>query len=227
MNSNNKIYYQCTLVLVGDFQPAMFQPLWFFKNKVITETEYNAIISSKNNELIVNNSLTQFETDLLSFQINQKRFQILGKKEPFEGVVDAFKNIFNSLSTIPLKAYGINYTFHLEAEDERELERIGKRLAPREYWSSILSEDEDNQSGLVSLTMRKSVDYGQINITIESSKQVRGIYFNYNFHHSVVEGYDSFSTGDIERFIEEQSLDHKKTAFAITKDIVERITRYA
>lgn len=225
MNTSDKKYYQIVLVLVGDFQPAMFQPLWMKKIGVISDKEYESIISNQKRQLIVNTSLTEYETDLLSFHIDQKRFQIMGKKEPFEVIIDAFKKIFDSLSSIPLIAYGLNYNFHIEADDKRELQRFGKRLAPWNYWDSLLDED-DNESGLISMTMRKMVDYGQINVTVESSTMVKGVYFGLNFHHSKVTGLDSFSVGDIEKEIEKQFKDHESRTSLIVDDLVNKVVRY-
>ena len=204
MNTQERKYNSMSIVLLGDFQPAMFHPSWFLKNEVITKAEYDSIINSESNQLIASNAITQFETSMTSFSIEQKRLQLIGKKEPFEKCIDSFKKMFDSLTAIPIQAYGLNYFFHLKATKE-EMDIIGKNLAPRKYWTSVFDESENNdpRNGLVSMTMRVVKDFGLLNVRIESSNRIQGIYFDYNFH-NVQSNSESFSVSDIIDTIDNQ-----------------------
>lgn len=222
MKTQEKKYYSMSIVLLGDFQPAMFHPRWFFDNEIITEAEYNHIINNDSNQMISSNAITQFETDDLSFSVEQKRLQIIGKKEPFEKCIDAFKRMFDSLTAIPIQAYGMNYFFHLKASKE-EMEFFGKRLAPRQFWSSVFDENgDDPKNGLVSMTMRAVKTFGLLNVKVESSNRIAGVYFDYNFH-NVQENNEPFSVSDIIDGIDDQEELFSNLVNDMTNSIVEKV----
>ena len=224
MNIKDKKNFSMSIVLLGDFQPGMFQPLWFLDNGVITKAEYEAIIKNTGKTFVVNNAITSFETDIISFSVGQKRFQFLGKKEPFEKVIDSFKKVFDSLSTIPINAYGINFFFHLAVDNYKEMKTIGTLLAPRKYWESLY-DTETQEDGLISMTMRKTTEYGCLNISIESSNAIKpGIFLNFNFHHSKKES--SFVVGEIEEKLENQYKEYNSQVTKISDNIFEKINEY-
>lgn len=229
MNSRDKKYYQMSIVLLGDFQPAMFQPYWFKDNGIINESEFEAITSNSAGQMLLSNIITQFETGTTAFRIEQKRFQIIGKTEPFEKTIDSFRKIFESLSSITVTAYGINYYFHLKADSKKELEEIGKRLAPRSYWGSLFDDSVDSansKSGLVSITMRKIESFGYLNLTIETSNRIDtgGIFMNFNFHH-VKEDSNSFIVAEVMDEIENQDMQYKDVVSKLTEEIVNEVTK--
>ena len=226
MNTENKKYKTMSIVLVGDFQPNMFQPYWFLQNEIITRSEYESILNNKDNEMLISNGLASFETGILGFRITQERFQIIGKNEPFEKVIDAFKKIFDDLSTISVKAYGINFTFHIES-DEKEMETLGKNLAPRRYWDSLWNKSsikDDKESGLLSIVMRKKETFGEINISLESSKLIRGIFMNFNFHHINVDN-KPFRVADIETDLDQKYETYRKKVHDFTEDLISKATK--
>ena len=130
MTNNEKKDYMSSIVLIGKFQPGMFHPFWFWKNDVITEDECKKITNDSEHPFVISNNISNFQTDKYNFRIMQDRFEIILNTKPYELIIDTFKKIFGSLSTIPITAYGLNFTFRLEY-DANTMQRIGKKLAPR------------------------------------------------------------------------------------------------
>ena len=226
MNTENKKYETMSIVLVGDFQPNMFQPYWFLQNEIITQNEYDSILNNKDSEMLITSGLSSFETGILGFRITQDRFQIIGKNEPFEKAIDAFKKTFDNLSTFSVKVYGINFTFHLES-DEKEMETLGKNLAPRSYWESLWNKSSiqnDKNSGLLSMAIRKKETFGEINVSIESSKLVRGVFLNFNFHHINADN-QPFCVADIETDLDQKYEAYRKKVYDFTEDLISKATK--
>ena len=228
MNAENKQFFSTSIVLIGDFQPAMFQPFWFRMQDAISEEEYNYIVNSKKEDMLITNNSVHFETGQFDIQITQNRFQIICKNKTSEIIIDFFKKIFDSLSSMPITAYGINFIFHIEAKDKREMKRIGQTLSPWKNWNPLLLEEDDNEgTGITSITATKQKDYGRTNLTISVSDEIKhGIKFSFNFHHLPQNMDQPFMMADIEEQIDEYYKNYEAEVNNITGQIIERLSHY-
>ena len=137
--NNNPERQQYSLVLVGNFNPAMFQPEWFKINSIISSEDFDLARSDTlKNSIIVTPQLTIFKTTQLNIKIDQNRFEIIAEKEPFVSVIDFASKTFENLGSFTLKAFGFNYSGHYKVDDISSWHKIGDRLAPKSYWATLL-----------------------------------------------------------------------------------------
>ena len=228
MANDEKKDFMVSIVLIGKFQPGMFHPFWFWKNDVIAEDECKRITNDSEHPFVISNSFSNFQTDKYIFRISQERFEMTLNTKPYELIVDGFKKIFDSLSTIPITAYGINYIFRIEY-DAKMMQKIGKKLAPRKYWGSFFDDEiEPMQDGLTQISMKRVEDFGAINLILQPSRNSNesGIIFNFNFHHEKVNQGEAFDVAYIESVIENQYSRYLPRVNKLTDEIIEKVTSY-
>ena len=224
MDFDNKKYYIMSLVFVGDYAPLMFQPLWFVNNDIIKQTEYESIENINKDKCLVSDTITFFETDNLSFRIDRTRFQIIAKKKPFELGIDTFEKIVEVFTSFPVKAFGINFSFHIQLDDANDMEKLGKKIAPRDYWEELFTNNCDTdlvKSGLGSITFNKVEEFGALNVTMETSQRIKnGVFFNYNFHFSGNDG-NLYEVEDVKNLVKEKYTLFENRTSLITKNAIE------
>lgn len=81
-----------SVVLVGNFNPAIFSPAWLAKNGVITDGELEAVEMG-----IVHAECTQFNIDTLKIDIVPNRLAAISFEEPYASLLDFLLIIFNKL----------------------------------------------------------------------------------------------------------------------------------
>lgn len=180
---------QFSIVLLGDFNPAMFQPEWFSKNNIIPPEEVDfARNQSTTCPIIVTPQLTLFKTSQFSVKIEQKRFQVVADKEPIIALKDFILKTFEKLSGYVITAFGFNFNAHYNVGDLETYQKIGDRLAPKDYWGKLLGDEVsglDRKSGLTTLEMRKTKEEnaGYIAIILQPSAFIHpGVFMNCNDH---------------------------------------------
>lgn len=196
--SNNPERQQYSLVLVGAFNPAMFQPEWFKRNDILSPEDVDlARDETFSNSIIVTPQLTIFKTSQLNIKIDQNRFEVVADKEPFISVIDFTTKTFENLGGFMLKAFGFNYSAHYKVKDVATLHAIGDKLAPKECWSTLLGDEctgIDRTSGLMAIQMqkRKSDNTGQYTVILQPSHFVQpGIFMSCNDHTNLNEEHSS------------------------------------
>lgn len=129
--------YTLDIVLVGSFNPVIFQPAWLANKGLIREQEAEEVSNLK----IIDQQLVTFSFDWADFQITADRFEIKTSKEPYHEIVkDLVIGIFDKyLRETPIRAIGINHISHyLLTQDDYY--KFGDKLVPLSNWSSILPE---------------------------------------------------------------------------------------
>ena len=139
---NNRKSYSSSIVLISNFSPMMFQPYWFKHCNILNNEEFNAIEKKKNT--IITNPLTVFETENLAFKIEEKRFTIIAKKEPFELMIDTFDRLQEKIDSVLIEKFGINFSFHIDLDTPENFKLFGDVIAPKEKWSSLLVVHKSN-----------------------------------------------------------------------------------
>ena len=183
---------QYSIVLIGAFNPLMFQPEWFGRNDVIPPEEI-ALARDQNNvvKMIITPQLTQFRISQLSITVEQNRFQVIAEKEPLLTIKDFIIKTFEKLGGMSISAYGFNYSAHYQFNNESDIHAFADKLTPKKYWSSLLGKDiegDDRKGGLSLLQMHKVKEdnKGQISIALQRSIYVtHGIFFNCNDHTNI------------------------------------------
>jgi len=167
-----------SIVLVGDFNPAIFQPLWFSSQGLIPAAEAREV-----KELVVHPELTAFKLPWVQLQVTHKQFIASTTQEShFEAVRDLVVGIFSLLKHSPIQKMGINLEQHYKFADVERYKEFGHKLAPKEVWRKTLTDP-----GLLTMVVvqqrRHDAFHGQIQVLLEvSSKIVPGIFFRVNDH---------------------------------------------
>jgi len=169
-----------SVVLLGNFNPKIFQPQWFAAQGLLRGLEAeDADIE------IVHNDITIFCLDWLRLEVTRERFLAATEQEAyFEILIDFINGAFSLLKHTPIGMMGINSDAHYRLRSEEKWHGIGDKLAPKDVWKGILE-----KPGMRRLDMyepRENGPKGHARIRVEPSKKCHpGIYVNYNDHFEV------------------------------------------
>jgi len=123
-----------SIVLVGAFNPVIFQPMWFGRQGLLREAEADAA-----DIVLVHPQLTHFRTDWLEVQVTHDRFVAISRNGGYEGpLLDIVQGTFAILQHTPVKALGMNREAKLQFDTVDRWHRFGDTLVPKEVWRSIL-----------------------------------------------------------------------------------------
>ncbi len=191
MNNRNLIE-DCSIVLIGRFNPAIFQPTWLREMGIehdIPETDPN---------LLIFKNLANFTIGSHAYYVQTNRFQLTTTVAPWVSILDVAVKIFReNLPHTPVSAFGINRSVHFKLPSIAARTRLGRKSAPIEPWGKYGCEMNSGTSetvpgGLQSLPMRcnkiKNDLHIETNVTIEPSSRIDdniGVYMHVNEHHEV------------------------------------------
>ncbi len=184
-----------SVVVLGDFNPAIFTPAWFALHGLLSES------AADNADLkVASPQVTAFSTEWLDLQVTADRFQANTQQAPLIRVRDLAVRVFREhLHHTPLRVIGINRDVHFRVTDQATRDRIGRILAPPEPWGGWKDELDlgGEYGGMKSLTMSQFSPAGrppggQMNVTVEPSARIgsgrTGIYVNVNDHYAAGSG---------------------------------------
>ncbi|PAT01780.1 hypothetical protein CI105_04640 [Candidatus Izimaplasma bacterium ZiA1] len=207
-----------SIVLVGNFNPLIYHPEWFYKNDILSSEDVNAIINAPQPNLVISPALTIFQTANIEVNITPEKFTVKGRKEPFVIIKDLIIKSFENMGSTPVMQLGVNDHYHVKFDTSADLQIFADSITPKSKWSNLLGEEvegDDRKSGLVKIVMQKNTEEGNINYTIEPSRAVRyGIYISNNHH---------FNLPEEERFAE-YALDIIEEYFYLTTEKTDLIT---
>jgi hypothetical protein len=168
-----------TIVLLGSFNPKIFQPEWFARQQLLPQTEADA----SEIKLIVP-QVSHFETERFILQVTEDRFTASSKPSANPAPLrDVVQGAFFILEHTPVTAMGLNYSMHFAMESHDRWHQIGDRLAPKDGWKEVL----EGRPGLLSMTIlaeKENPKGAQFRIKVEPSTLVSmGVYFETNEHY--------------------------------------------
>lgn len=140
------------IVLLGDFNPKIFQPAWFAANGLIRAEEQE---TSKVE--VIAHDVCIFQTDWLRIQVLPDRFHALplcdGRDEEMRDLV---VGTFRLLCHTPVHAMGLNTAATWQVANEETWHAIGHKLAPKDgVWDKTLT-----KAGMLTLTIQGTRDDG-------------------------------------------------------------------
>jgi hypothetical protein len=196
------------IVLLGDFNPKIFQPAWFAAQQLIRNEEAD----DANIELI-HQAFVRFSLEWLRVEIHQNRFLAATHLSPYYKVLrDLVVGTFRILKHTPVRMMGINADFHFPLPSEDAWHAIGHRLAPKDMWNKLL-----NKPGMRSLSMEghRPDDYiGRITVRVEPSTRIEyGVYVHVNDHYAIKDQESSLGCDEIIDILEsswEKSISRSK-----------------
>lgn len=170
-------YQRHSIVLVGNFNPIIFQPAWFGAEKLIGEKEREEAKIE-----IIHSDVAIFSLGWGRIEVMPERFLVNTTQEPYYEVIrDLAMGTFTLLHHTPITRMGLNWEIHFQLESEELWHKAGDKLVPKEIWNEVLE-----KPGMRSLTVngiRKDGLKGSYNIKVEPSTRVQyGLYININDH---------------------------------------------
>jgi hypothetical protein len=182
----------CTIVLLGRFSPAMFSPLWFFRNNLISEeTADSATVE------ILHQDIAIVAFGKLRMQIEAGRFTAETTEAPWIDLGDFVSKTFTErLISTPINQMGINRVVHFSVGSEEMRNQIGRTLAPIEPWGdfgkAVADTKPPRRGGCVDVTMRLPTSgdgyIGHMQVSVQPSGRLKGdtgIYVQTNDHYDV------------------------------------------
>jgi len=173
-----------SIVLLGDFNPIIFQPRWFVSEGLMTKAE-----ADDADVQVVHADVTIFQLPWIGVNVSRERAVFSCTAQPyFERVVGVTGQTFDLLRHTPVRMLGINNEAHIRASSIEALHALGHALAPKHLWNEFFS-----SPGLQSLAIRQSPRQdnmkGHTEVTVQSSPRIQpGAYVRINEHFVVNEG---------------------------------------
>jgi len=184
MTRPSLMFQGMNIVLLGDFNPRIFQPAWFAAHDLIGESEAETAEIE-----IIHSDVVVYSTDWLRLQVTRDRFHVSTTQEPYYEVMrDLVIATFTLLEHTPIHSMGINTDFHFKMNSVEELHSLGHTLAPKSPWGDLLI-----SPGMRNLTMeglRTDSNSGFIRVQVAPSNKIQngaGVYIATNDHYQVNE----------------------------------------
>jgi hypothetical protein len=166
-----------SVVMLGSFNPAIFQPEWLARYGLIATDEADAAEVQ-----IVSGEVTLFSTDLFDVQVTHDQFVASTARVPSFGMLqDLVVGIFDRLRHTPVVRIGINRDVHFRMASQEAWHALGHRLVPPGLWSSFLK--SPGMRTVVIQALRPDDRAGNVVLRVEPSLRVHpGIYIQQNDH---------------------------------------------
>lgn len=209
-----------SIVLIGNFNPKIFQPAWFGAEELIQKQE-----AEKANIEIIHPDVVIFSLEWLRIEVTRERFSVTTMQQPFDEVIrDIVIGTFNLLRHTPLIQMGINRGMHFLMESEEKWHAAGHKLAPKEHWKDIL-----NAPGLRSLTMEEGIRRdglkGYIRVKVEPSVRIHpGIFFDVNDHFETKDSISVVGSEEITNILKDSWSASYARSESIIYSLFERLT---
>jgi hypothetical protein len=176
-----------SIVLVGSFNPLIFQPEWFARLELLPQTEAdNATIQ------VIHPEVAQFDTERFYFQATTTRLTAGTKANTVaEPLKDLVHGVFYILEHTPVQMMGINRQMHFDMHSEDAWHQLGDKIAPKEIWTKVIGERRPGLRNVEILYVKGKgdpFDIPQVTVLVQPSTQVtpHGAYFEINNHFSAL-----------------------------------------
>ena len=152
-----------SIVLIGSFNPVIFQPRWLEAQQLIRPEEAeNATVTT------IQPGVTDFSTEWFHLQVLQERFRVATEDPRQYGPLrDLVMGVFLALSHTPVNKLGINRHFHFATKSIDDWHEIGHKLAPKAPWREIMK-----MPGMRSVLIegrREDTSEGVLHVKVEPS----------------------------------------------------------
>jgi len=191
MNNWNITENNASIVLIGEFVPEQFHPVWFIHKGIVSEWDY-----TKEAHTIHPNALQFNLPPACMTTITENSFSIqTGLESDFLTMRDITIASLQHCPTVTISQIGINYTATIHIASIEVWRLLGKQLTPHTYWQQAapyltnLDEEKQLSLGVVGLQMQlpradnvAGYIYAQISVI---SPNERTFVFNINHHFEI------------------------------------------
>jgi hypothetical protein len=156
-----------SIVVLGDFNPAIFHPLWFSANGLVPEEETNDA-----DEFIIQKQIAIFSIGKIQLQVDESRLGLTTVESPQGPILrDLALGTLSILEHTPLKAIGLNLDMAFAIETEHAWHAFGDRLVPKNDWAQIL--EKPGMQQVVVEGMRSDCNADRVHIRVQPSSHCR------------------------------------------------------
>lgn len=181
------------ILLVGDFNPKIFQPAWLAAKGLIRQEESDAATVS-----VVTHDLVDFTSGWLSMQVLPDRFQAgTSEAAQIKPLCDLVEGIFTLLEHTPVRAMGINRMLHYKLPTAEKYQAFGDMLAPKLVWEKQFSEPKLVSQTITGKRPGKTSKFFQMKVERSVKAIPFGVYFQSNEHYEHTDG-----ATDVTAFVE-------------------------
>ena len=126
------------VVLVGNFNPAIFNPQWFALKELMSEME-----AEQASDVVCTTEFSKFVSDWHQLEVFPTRFvartKHMGRTEELR---DFVLNTFDILSETPIRSMGINKQIEYACPSMKAWHAVGDTLAPKTLWRDVLEVED-------------------------------------------------------------------------------------
>ena len=136
--------HSVSIVLLGKFNPSIFQPFWFAECGLISRGSADAATVG-----VIHQDVAQFAVESFSAEVTQVRAKFETKDLANAQILrDVVVNTFAILEHTPIAKFGFNSnkTFYLSSEEEWH--SYGHHFGPKQSWNAVIE-----SPGLLDVTM--------------------------------------------------------------------------
>jgi hypothetical protein len=128
-----------SIVLLGAFNPRIFQPSWFGANKLLRPEEVEAANSGAH-AFLVAREIAAYTAGWLELQVTEERF-CAQTSDPahYNPLRDLVVSTFRLLEHTPFNQMGINRLMHYRMASQEEYNAFGDFLAPKNAWKGLMT----------------------------------------------------------------------------------------
>jgi hypothetical protein len=164
-----------SIVMIGSFNPSIFQPRWLATQQLIRPEEAETAKITT-----IQTEVADFSTEWFQLQVLQGRLMILtADPRQYGPLRDLAAAMFAILPHTPVTLVGINRSFHFKIPSFEAWHDIGHTLAPKEPWNAVMK-----APGLRSMLMqgrREEAGKGLVHVRVEPSQKVSpGLFIEVN-----------------------------------------------
>ncbi len=188
-----------SIILIGNFNPAIFHPVWFDRFKILpiqevqwamgeepTTKEFTAgdqkIIVKEVPRILVGHDSCELHFLSLNIKAEPGKFECnTFKRDKYNLIKETVAKTFSILAHTPISALGINFEGHAQFKQPSNI--ILKSLFAKKDEDFRRAIGEDYQIGG---TLLLSADGLQTTLKLESSTRMENaVYYNVNFHRNI------------------------------------------
>lgn len=165
-----------SIVVLGRFNPSIFQPQWFSHHELLPQEEADAAEIG-----LIHPNATMFSTTWLSWEVTQTKLAA-GTNDPTMALSlrDLVLSTFQVLEHTPLLAVGLNRHLHFRGNAERLAFLQGTYL-PEPIWKSVFEAPAWKSTVVVGKRSGHSSD--RVQVKLQPSNQVPfGMFLDFNEH---------------------------------------------
>ncbi len=174
-------YVDLSVVALGSFNPAIFQPEWFSKNDILPSSEIEAATKPGSPRVVVSNDVTTIAFDSLRLEVLQQRWLMsttrLDWKKDLGPIV---ASIFRQLPHTPVTTLGFNVAVHREVQNAVA---VIERWVPARHLAQLVGEPIS-----IGAVVRSTWDTYKVTVQLEPSARLPyGIFLAQNFEKTGLE----------------------------------------